>query len=427
MKYTASSSSRRKALKVSVSTTLQKPVKVSISTALRQPSSDSEDDAGDIREEIKRRGRPKRSAKPPIVVLPPVKRPSRKPRPLSEQGPSASKEPNLSGQEKRHVNFGNVEVFRFAFAQGRDTVPTHGGVSLGMENTHHARHLFQQGEYAKYCKAEKRTKMCRWQAAQRVVKNARTSGRRKRKLAPKRQRSKKRKFVADKRVEQSTSSSEAEEDSLSASEEEEESSMFDQFHLLEPTRRVLLANCGVTIEENIANESLHVVETRARCGCRCDGQKCVPELCECALDGIQCQVDVLDESNPFNSYPCTCSAQSCGNPKGRVELDPLRIRNHFMQTLMRLKAAKKKGLDESGQVHSPQHIVFADADNDSADEKEKPNKPRIRSPHRRRGDAVSVSATPPKVATTNKKGGGPPRTTGKKQGRPRANCKKEVE
>lgn len=93
--------------------------------------------------------------------------------------------------------------------------------------------------------------------------------------------------------------------------------MSEQCHVYEPLRRALLGNCGVAIEEvrgvfskmiwlpvpylngndrvlflqTVADESLQVAETRSQCGCRCEGQKCVPEQCECALSGIRCQVE----------------------------------------------------------------------------------------------------------------------------------------
>lgn len=57
---------------------------------------------------------------------------------------------------------------------------------------------------------------------------------------------------------------------------------------------------------------------------------CEPESCSCAQSGIQCQVDRLN-------FPCGCSRDACANPSGRVEFNPVRVRTHFIHTLMRLE------------------------------------------------------------------------------------------
>ncbi|KAL3114560.1 hypothetical protein niasHT_014367 [Heterodera trifolii] len=463
MKRQKSLAHRRKSQKVSVSTLLQKPLKVSFSLALTKPDSSSSENCSSDEPSIRKKKRRSRRVKLPVkpVVIPSsVKKEtksqslpkesqslpketkettkSRKPKRESQTHPKSQEKSQKEHQQpqkesqtphpppvegpsvsalvpntadcKRRVNFGNVEVFRFEFAQGHDTVPAKGGVSLGMESTHHARHLFQLSEYTKYCKAEKRTKLCRWRAAAQVVEQqTRKPTKRKAKFGASGQSPKRPKY-ADKAIEMSTSSSETEEES--------DEEMSEQCHVYEPLRRALLGNCGVAIEETVADESLQVAETRSQCGCRCEGQKCVPEQCECALSGIRCQVDYLDESNPSNSFPCSCSASSCGNPEGRVELDPLRIRNHFLQTLMRLKAAKKMGMDESGEVSSPQHILFKEEEEEDGKleqgTEEEKNGRIVRTSNRQKGDGNSAKDG----------GGGRQNVTERKKPRERTNTKK---
>nr|KAG5707681.1 hypothetical protein BaRGS_003256 [Batillaria attramentaria] len=58
------------------------------------------------------------------------------------------------------------------------------------------------------------------------------------------------------------------------------------------------------------------------------------ETCACSLAGIKCQVDRL-------SFPCGCTKDGCGNATGRIEFNPIRVRTHFIHTLMRLELERK--------------------------------------------------------------------------------------
>ena len=73
--------------------------------------------------------------------------------------------------------------------------------------------------------------------------------------------------------------------------------------------------------------------SREVCGCDCNGV-CDPETCICSLAGIKCQVD-----RP--AFPCGCSKEGCKNPEGRIEFNPIRVRTHFIHTLMRLENERK--------------------------------------------------------------------------------------
>ena len=77
---------------------------------------------------------------------------------------------------------------------------------------------------------------------------------------------------------------------------------------------------------------------------------CEPESCSCAQSGIQCQVDRLN-------FPCGCSRDACANPSGRVEFNPVRVRTHFIHTLMRLEL-------ENAEGSKPQLVHTADATTD---------------------------------------------------------------
>lgn len=144
-----------------------------------------------------------------------------------------------------------------------------------------------------------------------------------------------------------------------------------------------------------------LAQGRSQCGCNCRGGKCQPNTCKCAQNGIKCQVgaknfilylfnwissvefcfqvDYKDDFDQSSSFPCICKNPiSCKNPEGRIEFDSTRIRNHFLQTIMRIKAAEKmasfnsqvkkkifillKGLDGNAESSSPKHIIFNDED-----------------------------------------------------------------
>lgn len=40
-------------------------------------------------------------------------------------------------------------------------------------------------------------------------------------------------------------------------------------------------------------------------------------------------------------FPCGCSRDGCANHSGRIEFNPVRVRTHFIHTLMRLELEKK--------------------------------------------------------------------------------------
>ena len=37
------------------------------------------------------------------------------------------------------------------------------------------------------------------------------------------------------------------------------------------------------------------------------------------------------------NFPCGCTREGCGNTSGRIEFNPMRVRTHFIHTLMRLE------------------------------------------------------------------------------------------
>ena len=100
-------------------------------------------------------------------------------------------------------------------------------------------------------------------------------------------------------------------------------------------RRVLLRRSGVAeIDTKEKEDCRELRVSRQTCGCDCQ-LYCLPDTCPCAKFNIKCQVD-----RP--GFPCSCTAEGCLNKKGRLEFNPVKVRTHFVRTIMRtrLEAAR---------------------------------------------------------------------------------------
>ena len=95
-------------------------------------------------------------------------------------------------------------------------------------------------------------------------------------------------------------------------------------------RRVLLRRSGVQeIDTKEKEECRELRVSRQTCGCTCQ-LYCLPDTCPCAKSNISCQVD-----RP--GFPCSCTAEGCHNKTGRLEFNPVKVRTHFVRTIMRTR------------------------------------------------------------------------------------------
>lgn len=211
-------------------------------------------------------------------------------------------------KRKETINFDNVTVYYFPRAQGFSCVPSQGGSTLGMEWEHTHVQKFTLTEHALEQRRLHRQILQQLKNERHTLKGESLS---------------------------SSEDSDTEEEASDISESELD---LDSYYFLQPVptrqRRALLRAAGVRKIEGYEKDECRDIRTsREFCGCACKGT-CNPDNCSCSLAGIKCQVDRLN-------FPCGCTRDGCCNTTGRIEFNPVRVRTHFIQTLMRLGMEKK--------------------------------------------------------------------------------------
>lgn len=216
-------------------------------------------------------------------------------------------------KKRRAISFDKVTVYYFPRAQGFTCVPSQGGSTLGMASQHAHVQQFSILEHAVEQRRLHRQVLLQLRSERLNAQGAPAS---------------------------SSDDSESEEEQSDASESELD---LDSYYFLQPVptrqRRALLRAAGVRKIDSVEkDECRDIRSSREFCGCACKGY-CDPEICSCSQAGIKCQVDRLN-------FPCGCSRDGCANSSGRIEFNPVRVRTHFIHTLMRLELEKKQKLEE---------------------------------------------------------------------------------
>ncbi|CAK9828321.1 Cysteine/serine-rich nuclear protein 2 [Anthophora retusa] len=224
-----------------------------------------------------------------------------------------------SMKKKRNIQFDAVTVYYFPRAQGFTCVPSQGGSTLGMSATHTHAERFSLSEHA---------------AEQRRIHRARLAQLRSERAAN--------------CVSEAASSSEDPSDDTDEEQSDNEELDIDSYYFLQPVptwqRRALLRASGVRrIDAVEKDECRDIRASREHCGCGCKGY-CDPESCPCSRANVKCQVDRA-------GFPCGCTRDGCANSSGRIEFNPVRVRTHFIHTLMRLELEKKHREEEEGADH----------------------------------------------------------------------------
>lgn len=216
-------------------------------------------------------------------------------------------------KKKRGICFDSVTVYYFPRAQGFTCVPSQGGSTLGMTSQHTHLRKFSLAEHASEQRRIHRQLLQQLRSEKHSPNGAAAS---------------------------SSDDSESEEEPSDASEAELD---LDSYNFLQPVptrqRRLMLRAAGVRKIDSLEKDECRDIRTsREFCGCGCKGY-CDPDTCSCSQAGIKCQVDRLN-------FPCGCSREYCGNSSGRIEFNPVRVRTHFIHTLMRLELEKKQKAEE---------------------------------------------------------------------------------
>lgn len=247
---------------------------------------------------------------------------------------------NKRSRHRKTVGFDSVTVYYFQRMQGFTCVPSQGGSTLGMSPLHVEKRTFSLRQHAH----ERR----RLQFGDVDCSNTSSSS----SLSP---------------DDTAGSSSSAGDGSsayqggsslLGAGEEEDDDGETLSYLQPVPTRqrRALLRASGVRKIDALEKEECRDIRaSREFCGCACKG-RCLPESCSCSIAGISCQVDRL-------SFPCGCTQEGCGNTSGRTEFNPVRVRAHFLHTLMRLEFEKQQAAGNLGafQCVDPHRLIYYNA------------------------------------------------------------------
>ncbi|KAL4217157.1 Cysteine/serine-rich nuclear protein N-terminus [Mactra antiquata] len=217
-------------------------------------------------------------------------------------------------QKTKSVKFQGVNVYYFPRMQGFTCVPSEGGSTLGMGEKHVHVENFTLSEFAKEQRRLHRELLERQRQEGKLMEGLEAR-------------------LAEMEEE------DADGDGCHSDEDSEwEFEDLDDYYFLQPVsirqRRVMLRNSGVKKIDNTEKDTCKQIrQSREQCGCDCK-MFCDPKTCACSLAGIKCQVDRL-------SFPCGCTKDGCGNPTGRVEFNPIRVRTHFIHTVMRLEFESK--------------------------------------------------------------------------------------
>lgn len=218
------------------------------------------------------------------------------------------------------VTFDQVTVFFFPRCQGFTSVPSRGGCSLGMAQTHSTLRTYTLDQFA---------------AEQRLLRRQKLLDRlREEKLEALKLRLTQNGTQASEEAERLTAEDIPEEElDLGAAGVALDDGSFLHPH---PSRRrhALLKEAGVKKIDKEEKRQLHELRlSREDCGCDCQGF-CEPETCGCSLAGIKCQMD-------HSSFPCGCTKDGCGNMEGRIEFNSSRVQTHYIHTIMKLELEKR--------------------------------------------------------------------------------------
>ncbi|MEE6471815.1 hypothetical protein FKM82_009377 [Ascaphus truei] len=220
---------------------------------------------------------------------------------------------------QKNVRFDQVTVYYFSRRQGFTSVPSQGGSSLGMAQRHNSVHKYTLCEFAQEQEVSHRE----------VLREH---------LKEEKLHTRKLKLTKNGTVESEEAEGLTLED-VSDDDIDVDNVEVDDYFFLQPLptkrRRAMLRSAGIHRIDAEEKQELRAIRlSREECGCDCR-LYCDPEACPCSQAGIKCQVDRM-------SFPCGCSRDGCSNIAGRIEFNPIRVRTHYLHTIMKLELENKR-------------------------------------------------------------------------------------
>ncbi|GMT31085.1 hypothetical protein PFISCL1PPCAC_22382, partial [Pristionchus fissidentatus] len=247
--------------------------------------------------------------------------------PISSIKKEREDEDEIEQRSRRSIHFRDVHIFLFGRDQGFHAVPSEGELCLGMEAVHHD---------------EERYRLDRGEDERMEVERGGMYGGDDEELSPGE--------IRPLNGARMPAQSSPRRPPLG-----EKSTIRHIEPLTSKHRSRLLKMSGVKIvRDPVATENENIRQGRRECGCSCPGGRCLPDVCECSIEGIFCQVDTI---SPL--FPCKCKADTCRNTTGRVEFSTQHVYEHYQMTFMRMRAIERLGDDTRG---SPTLTRFDDPD-----------------------------------------------------------------
>ncbi|KAL5110542.1 Cysteine/serine-rich nuclear protein 2 [Taenia crassiceps] len=249
-------------------------------------------------------------------------------------------------KKNKRVTFGLVDLYHFDRLQGFACVPSQGGSTLGMANEHWSKERVPVFEHQSRRKYQRYSALLRFCLEGKLL----LSFQQFRMLES---RVKCQQRLLTRRCEARQCSCNSRDFDVGClkrpagsieSPSDEDLSFLDsleEYYFLQPLsvkrRRILLRKAGLQKIDPVEKHECEAIrKSRSECGCNCVTGICDPRTCECALNGIPCQVDRA-------RFPCVCvSPNHCSNPEGRIEFNPIRVRTHYLHTRMRLESEERQ-------------------------------------------------------------------------------------
>uniref|UniRef100_A0AC34F8J1 Cysteine/serine-rich nuclear protein N-terminal domain-containing protein n=1 Tax=Panagrolaimus sp. ES5 TaxID=591445 RepID=A0AC34F8J1_9BILA len=284
-------------------------------------------------------------------------------------------------KNKKSVKFGGVAVYYFGRNQSYSAVPSTEGVSLGMEDKHHSSKTYSFYEFARATTRQNERKWAEIRQLLEEQKKPRRSPRKKASIKSIMSHTVENEItktvqetlaslldqVVENEKNHSTESdlSDPEVEAIIAaesdSEDDDEVFPIPEAEIPQPlekhVRHAILEQSNIPLDFSDDSDCQEIRKSRTKCGCSCLNGLCVPETCECSLNGIKCQVDL-------QGFPCVCAKETCSNLEGRVEFNPLRVRSHYLTTLKILNDMEKMNYEHTSS--HPRHIKFVDESDDES-------------------------------------------------------------